>query len=570
MDLKTLVAQLVSLFDGLEKQQRIIIGVTLGVVIAFLVFIMVYTAKPSGEDGYKVLFENLSGKDASAVIEHLKTEQIEYRVRKNNTIEIPSDIVYEQRIKIAGMGLPKESKVGFELFDVQEFGATAFDQQVKYLRALEGELARTIEGLDPIASAKVHIALPKESLFVTKGTPPTASVVLNFQPNRVLSRKQVFGIKNLVASSVTKLEAMNVTVVNSEGEALGDDDEATKSDERAAMQLRYKRKLEREYETKVVSVVAPLLGSRERVVAKVTIDFDFSQKSSTEEQFDPENVVRSEQTLEEKREGMKPKEIGGVPGAVSNIGPVEGLQSGNNSELYEKNSVATNYEISKKVSQTVGEFAVIKRVSTAVVVDGIYRKKMDENGNELDEYQYVALDQTQMDSLTNVIRRSVGFNQERGDDVAVTNFQFKTTSMTHTKLTPYEHAIEQARYFLGPIEPLLKYLIVGIILFVLYKTVIMPFAAKMLEVHKEEEDEERRPLIDIDEEEEEDLVAKVQEMRKKVEDQLGVGEGYNEEELKHDVLVEKIRSMIEEKPADIAAVLGSLISEDGYDQQGGE
>jgi flagellar M-ring protein FliF len=570
MDLKTLVAQLVSLFDGLEKQQRIIIGVTLGVVIAFLVFIMVYTAKPSGEDGYKVLFENLSGKDASAVIEHLKTEQIEYRVRKNNTIEIPSDIVYEQRIKIAGMGLPKESKVGFELFDVQEFGATAFDQQVKYLRALEGELARTIEGLDPIASAKVHIALPKESLFVTKGTPPTASVVLNFQPNRVLSRKQVFGIKNLVASSVTKLEAMNVTVVNSEGEALGDDDEATKSDERAAMQLRYKRKLEREYETKVVSVVAPLLGSRERVVAKVTIDFDFSQKSSTEEQFDPENVVRSEQTLEEKREGMKPKEIGGVPGAVSNIGPVEGLQSGNNSELYEKNSVATNYEISKKVSQTVGEFAVIKRVSTAVVVDGIYRKKMDENGNELDEYQYVALDQTQMDSLTNVIRRSVGFNQERGDDVAVTNFQFKTTSMTHTKLTPYEQAIEQARYFLGPIEPLLKYLIVGIILFVLYKTVIMPFAAKMLEVHKEEEDEERRPLIDIDEEEEEDLVAKVQEMRKKVEDQLGVGEGYNEEELKHDVLVEKIRSMIEEKPADIAAVLGSLISEDGYDQQGGE
>jgi flagellar M-ring protein FliF len=173
-----------------------------------------------------------------------------------------------------------------------------------------------------------------------------------------------------------------------------------------------------------------------------------------------------------------------------------------------------------------------------------------------------------MDSLTNVIRRSVGFNQDRGDDVAVTNFQFKTTKVSHTKLTPYEQAVEQARYFLGPLEPLLKYLIVGIILFVLYKTVIMPFAAKMLEVHKEEEDEERRPLIDI--EEEEDLVAKVQEMRKKVEDQLGVGEGYNEEELKHDVLVEKIRSMVEEKPADIAAVLGSLISEDGYDQQGGE
>ena len=560
MDLKALISQLVGLFDKLNKSQKIVVGATIVGVVAFLLFLVVYTTKSESRGNYKVLFDSLSASDAALVIEQLEKDNIPYRIPRDNVIEVPQDVVYKERISIAALGLPKESSVGFELFDNQEFGATSFDQNVKFLRALEGELSRTVQNLGPVEVANVNLALPKESLFVSKQTAPTASVVVSLYDGRTLSPKQIRGIKNLVSAAVPKMKAENVALINSEGEELGGENDTSALGELSAMQLKYKNREEKKREEKIVNVLAPFIGGNDRVVAKVTIEYDFSQKSSTSETYDPESVVRSEQTIEEKREGSSPKEIGGVPGAVSNIGPVEGLQSQQSGEQYEKSNVSTNYEISKTVSSTKGEFATIKRVTAAVVVDGKYKSKLDESGAPTDDMEYVTREESELEAISSLVKQAIGANTGRGDLVTVRNFQFEGLKGGNDK----EIAIKVDSFvqvYLSPFSEVFKLLLVGLILFVVYKKLITPFAERMLEFSKEE-DEMERPVLEIDEEEEEDLVERVQQMRKKVEDQLGVGGNFNEDELKHDVLLEKVRTLADERPEELASLLQALLDEE--------
>ncbi|MEH1011058.1 flagellar basal-body MS-ring/collar protein FliF [Campylobacter concisus] len=185
-------------------------------------------------------------------------------------------------------------------------------------------------------------------------------------------------MKNLVAASVTNLSTENVKIVNQDGVALGDEDGEFDSDA-IAQQIRYKREFENNYEQKIVNVLAPIVGGVDKVVAKVNIDFDFDKKDTKSEVYDPNNVVRSESNIEEKRQGSAPNEVGGVPGAVSNIGPVQGLDDSTLKEQYNKSSQQTNYEISKKVTNVKGQFASINRVSAAVVIDGLYQSKKDKD-----------------------------------------------------------------------------------------------------------------------------------------------------------------------------------------------
>ncbi len=559
MDLKALVSQMVGLFEKLNKSQKIIVGATIFGVVVFLLFLVVYTSKTASRGNYKVLFDSLSASDAALVIEQLEKDNVPYKIPRDNVIEVPSDVVYKERISIAALGLPKESSVGFELFDTQEFGATSFDQNVKFLRALEGELSRTVQNLSPVEIANVNLALPKESLFVSKQVAPSASVVVSLHEGRMLSPKQIRGIKNLISAAVPKLKAENVALINSEGEELGGEGDTSALGELSAMQLKYKNREEKKREDKIVNVLSPFIGGDERVVAKVTIEYDFSQKSSTSETYDPESVVRSEQTIEEKREGNGPKEIGGVPGAVSNIGPVQGLESGQSGEKFEKSNVSTNYEISKTVSSTKGEFATIKRVTAAVVVDGKYKNKLDADGIQTDEIEYVDRGESDLDAISSLVEQAIGINTQRGDLVTVRNFQFEVLK------APKEHLAGKfsgfIEVYISPFSEAFKLLLVGIILFVVYKKLITPFAERMLEFSKEEDDMER-PILDLDEDEEDDLIERVQKMRKKVEDQLGVGENFNEDELKYDVLLEKMRTLSYEKPEELSSLIQALMDEE--------
>ena len=561
MDLKALFEQIRNLYKRLNKKQKIVIIATIVAIVGFISALIVWNSINNKAGvlypGYAVLFEGVSPEDGALIIQQLQQDKIPYKIPKDNTILIPQELVYEERMKLASNGIPKSSKVGFEIFDTQDFGATDFDQRIKYLRAIEGELARTIESLSPIQKATVHIAQPEKSVFVSEQTPPTASVVLAFKPAQTLTPKQISGIKNIVSSAIPNLTIENVEVVIEKGEPLSELDELGGARELAAAQLRYKSNFEQSLEEKIINILAPITGGKEGVVAKVTAEFDFAQKESTQEYYDPNNVVRSEQNLEESREGAKPKEIGGVPGVVSNIGPVQGLENEDAKEKYEKSQTTTNYEVSKTISNIKGEFATIRRLSAAVVVDGKYQKQLDNNGVE--QLEYIALNQQEMEQITALVRQAIGYNQQRGDEVSVSNFQLNGQISGFKARTPLERFLETSQELLTPFMPLLKYVVVGIILFLFYKKVIVPFSERMLEA-KADEEEEIESLLKIEDEEEENT-DKLNEVKRRIEDQLGFSNN-NEDEVKYSVLLEKIKELAQEKPTDLANLFQTLVHDE--------
>ncbi|MBL0687427.1 MAG: flagellar M-ring protein FliF [Sulfurospirillum sp.] len=559
MDFKTLLDQIVALFQNFTKKQKIVASVSVLVVIGFIVALLLFRTKDSMVgSGYSILFDKTNAGDSALIIQHLDTEGVPYKIVNEGTIAVPSSAVYKQRISIAALGIPKDSKVGFEIFDKNEFGATDFEQKIKYLRALEGELARTIEGLQPINSASVHIAIPEETVFAQSKTPTTASIVLSMDRGKKLSLKQIIGIKNLVSSSVANLIPSDVSIVDQDGIPLGNEDGDAFEGELVRSQVKYKKEFERDIEDKILNVLAPVLGGVDKVVAKVTIDFDFAKIDSVSEAYDPNSVPRSEQTVEENREGSDPQDVGGVPGAVSNIGPVQGLQSDQARDKYEKSSSTINYEISKKITNVKGEFATIRRLSTAVVVDGYYELVTDEQREDIGKLEYIALSVAQMNSINDIVKQTVGFNETRGDEVTVSNFEFKPLQKSDKK-APTQSIIDEFSFYSAPLVPILKYIIAGLLLFAFYKKVIKPFTEKMVEENLKENKKDDLELEAEGEDSAEDTLEKFRRARKRVEQQLGIGDEINEEELRYDILLEKLKALCEGKSEDVASVLQMMI-----------
>ena len=555
MDFKVLFQQITDTIQKLTRKQKIVIASSLVVLISFLVFLIIYKNK-NASNGYSVLFDKVSPSDSALILQQLEKDNIPYKIINEGTIEVPNNVVYKERIAIAAKGIPKSSKVGFELFDKQNFGSTDFEQQIKYLRALEGELSRTVEGLEPIEKADVHIALPKESLFAEQSAPPTASVVVHLKPLTKLSNKQIVGIKNLIASSVAKMTPENVKVIDPNGITLGSNKDEFDSDTIKA-QIHYKNSFETTYEDKIEKVLAPIVGGTNKVVARVSMDFDFNRKSEVSEIYDPNSVPRSEQSEEIKKEGSAPANTGGVPGAVSNIGPVQGLKKGNNTkETYTKSTTTTNYEISKKVLKSKGEFATLKRVTAAVVVDGKYVDKKDKNGKIIGK-EFVPLSSKELEQIKSIVEQTIGYDPKRGDEVTVSSFEFKPLAKNgNAPIT--KTFVDKVDEYISPIMPILKFLVVVGLLFVFYKKIIIPFSQKMLEDTFEDHEESIQKQVIEDEESAEDTLDKFREMKKKVEEQLGIEGEFNEEEVKYDVLLDKLKDLAENKSEDVANIIESL------------
>ncbi|GAA9260480.1 flagellar basal-body MS-ring/collar protein FliF [Helicobacter pylori] len=559
MDLKVLLQRIVDFFIKLNKKQKIAL-IAAGVLItALLVFLLLYPFKEKdyAQGSYGVLFERLDSSDNALILQHLQQNQIPYKILKDDTILIPKDKVYEERITLASQGIPKTSKVGFEIFDTKDFGATDFDQNIKLIRAIEGELSRTIESLNPILKANVHIAIPKDSVFVAKEVPPSASVMLKLKPDMKLSPTQILGIKNLIAAAVPKLTTENVKIVNENGESIGEGDILENSKELALEQLRYKQNFENILENKIVNILAPIVGGKNKVVARVNAEFDFSQKKSTKETFDPNNVVRSEQNLEEKKEGAPKKQVGGVPGVVSNIGPVQGLKDNKEPEKYEKSQNTTNYEVGKTISEIKGEFGTLVRLNAAVVVDGKYKIALKDGANTL---EYEPLSDESLKKINALVKQAIGYNQNRGDDVAVSNFEFNPMAPMLDNATLSEKIMHKTQKILGSFTPLIKYILVFIVLFIFYKKVIVPFSERMLEVVPDEDKEVKSMFEEMDEEEDE--LNKLGDLRKKVEDQLGLNATFSEEEVRYEIVLEKIRGTLKERPDEIAMLFKLLIKDE--------
>ena len=563
---KEFFEQVSAVFLNLTKRQKIVVLSSIVAVIAFIV-LLILLMRGSGSTqnefaGYSVLFRNIDPSVSAQVIAQLEADGVNYKLADEGTILVPTKDVYKERIAVASITniQGNNGKVGFELFDNKEFGATEDEQRVKFQRAIQGELSKTIESLEPIERAVVYIAFPKESVFTERQTPPTASVVVKLKANTSLDLGQIDGIKRIVAGSIANLKVENVKIVTQDGIAIGEDTVALKNEQEAAKiaaQVRYKHEFESRYENKIIDMIASFTGSKEKVTAKVTMEFDFSQTDSEREIFDPNSVIRSEQNIEEHKVGRDKPDIGGVPGAVSNIGPVQGIEDNKPAEQYDKTVANTNYEISKQIIKTKPQFATIRRITAAVAVDGRYDYVRDENGDATGVVKYFPLDEAEMNSITNLVKQAVGYDPNRGDEVTVSNIEFRPNSIA-VPLTKFEAFMES---YVNPVLPAAKYVFAFIVLFVLYKKVIMPFMEKMLKDLTPDDDSLLQDSMNVDDEAE-DTLERFKAARKRAEDELGISQDFNEEDLKYDVLLEKMKAIVSEKSEEVANLLQGMVKND--------
>ena len=563
---KEFFEQVSAVFLNLTKRQKIVVLSSIVAVIAFIV-LLILLMRGSGSTqnefaGYSVLFRNIDPSVSAQVITQLEADGVNYKLADEGTILVPTKDVYKERIAVASITniQGNNGKVGFELFDNKEFGATEDEQRVKFQRAIQGELSKTIESLEPIERAVVYIAFPKESVFTERQTPPTASVVVKLKANTSLDLGQIDGIKRIVAGSVANLKVENVKIVTQDGIAIGEDTVALKNEQEAAKiaaQVRYKHEFESRYENKIIDMIASFTGSKEKVTAKVTMEFDFSQTDSEKEIFDPNSVIRSEQNIEEHKVGRDKPDIGGVPGAVSNIGPVQGIEDNKPAEQYDKTVANTNYEISKQIIKTKPQFATIRRITAAVAVDGRYDYVRDENGDATGVVKYFPLDEAEMNSITNLVKQAVGYDPNRGDEVTVSNIEFRPNSIA-VPLTKFEAFMES---YVNPVLPAAKYIFAFIVLFVLYKKVIVPFMEKMLKDLTPDDDSLLQDSMNVDDEAE-DTLERFKAARKRAEDELGISQDFNEEDLKYDVLLEKMKAIVSEKSEEVANLLQGMVKND--------
>lgn len=563
---KEFFEQVSAVFLNLTKRQKIVVLSSIVAVIAFIV-LLILLMRGSGSTqnefaGYSVLFRNIDPSVSAQVITQLEADGVNYKLADEGTILVPTKDVYKERIAVASITniQGNNGKVGFELFDNKEFGATEDEQRVKFQRAIQGELSKTIESLEPIERAVVYIAFPKESVFTERQTPPTASVVVKLKANTSLDLGQIDGIKRIVAGSVANLKVENVKIVTQDGIAIGEDTVALQNEQEAAKiaaQVRYKHEFESRYENKIIDMIASFTGSKEKVTAKVTMEFDFSQTDSEKEIFDPNSVIRSEQNIEEHKVGRDKPDIGGVPGAVSNIGPVQGIEDNKPAEQYDKTVANTNYEISKQIIKTKPQFATIRRITAAVAVDGRYDYVRDENGDATGVVKYFPLDEAEMNSITNLVKQAVGYDPNRGDEVTVSNIEFRPNSIA-VPLTKFEAFMES---YVNPVLPAAKYIFAFIVLFVLYKKVIMPFMEKMLKDLTPDDDSLLQDSMNVDDEAE-DTLERFKAARKRAEDELGISQDFNEEDLKYDVLLEKMKAIVSEKSEEVANLLQGMVKND--------
>lgn len=421
-------------FTELPPGRKLGLAVSLAASIALIVGLLLWSRAPE----YRVLFSNLSERDGGEVIAALQQMNVPYRTEGGGAILVPSDQVYDLRFRLAGQGLPRGGSVGFELMDTAKLGMTQFQEQVAYQRGLEGELARTIQSLGPVEAARVHLAIPKPSVFVRDQQKPSASVMVSLFAGRNLDPAQVNAIVHLVSSSVPNMSPANVTVVDQAGNLLTGRSESASALGLNATQLDYLRQVEDYYARRIEAIVAPIVGAG-NVRAEVRADLDFSQSEYTSETFKPNptadtQTVRSQQTVEDISSGGAG--AGGVPGAFSNqppgpasapliappganAGPVAGQAGGVSTSSRRESTV--NYEVDKTIRHVKEPIGRIKRLSVAVVVN--YRSVAGEGG----QAEARPLSPQELTQINSLVREAVGYSQERGDTVNVVNAAFFET-----------------------------------------------------------------------------------------------------------------------------------------------
>lgn len=417
------LARVRELNDRLTPTQKMALS-GLAVVLILGIAVAIWFAN---DTEMATLYSNLDEKQAGRIAEDLRTRNVDYELAAGGTvILVPASQVYELRLQMATNGVVGTGSTGYELIEKSEFFGMPEDViEVTKKRMLEGELARSIASFEEVSAARVHLALPKESLFVEDQKPASASVVVQLERGATLSGFQVKGIVNLVAGAVTGLEVENVNVVNQRGKVLN---RRSPDSIDGATSFDYRRTLERDLEAKATEVLERVVGSG-RAVVRVKANIDFSREERTEELYDPERqVVRSEESLNEVRENGGNR-VGGAAGANPNDpNAAQGVVRVGDASNSNREKVVTNYEINKIIKRIKGPGAIVKRLSIAVIVDGTYKTPSEIKADEIDPdnppLEYVERTPEEMEKFRNLVMRAVEYDGARGDQIEVQNLQF--------------------------------------------------------------------------------------------------------------------------------------------------
>ena len=373
-------------WSSMSTAQRVLSAGGAVMLLAAIIGLSIYATRPD----YRVLYSNLSGEDANRVVKMLQTDKIPYKLADNGTtIMVPQEVVYDQRIKIAGEGGLVGQGIGFEIFDKVKVGQTDFVQKINYARALQGELARTISEFPSVESARVHLVIPKRSLFVEEREEPSASVVLKLNnPNAKPDQKEITAILNMMVMSVEGLDKQHVSITDNGGKVLYQPEEDSLAGA-SSTQMEHRLQVQRNLERRIEEMLQPLFGPG-RVIAKVNADMDFSQKTIRRELYDPEKTaVRSEQRSEEAQQGQANLEAGAPD---------------------------TNFRGDEE-QQIVSNVGDLRRLTVAVIIDGTYQKV---DG----AWSFIPRTAEELAQVRQLVSNAVGLDSARGDSLEVSSIPF--------------------------------------------------------------------------------------------------------------------------------------------------
>ena len=460
LDLADKYRDLKERFSLLNFRQKLLIGIAF---VFFISTILVISFTGQKKDDYRILFSSVNQNDGAAIIAALQQLNVPYKFTEGGgAIMVPESAVYETRLKLAGQGLPKAGNVGFELLENQKLGTSQFVEQVNYQRGLEGELAKSISSLGQVKSARVMLAIPKQTAFMREQERPTASVVVTMHPGRFLDEQAVAAITNLVGSSVPNMGANRVTIIDSEGSLLAPNPQRASGLD--STQLKYVGEVEGSLSKRVIEILEPVTG-KDNVKATVTVDMDFNESMRMEESYgrnSPPNAssIRSQQSTEASTPTTPST---GIPGATTNQPPGQaqapinnpgGAGANNNAQtlnsppgagtsntLRKDNTI--NYELDRAIQSTKGQKGQVRRVSAAVVLN-LKPGGLDAKGKPLKPVAYTT---KEIDQIKNIVKDAVGFDEKRGDSVSVANIAFRPEVLEETPFYREPGIVAMAKEF---------------------------------------------------------------------------------------------------------------------------
>ncbi|WP_418179705.1 flagellar basal-body MS-ring/collar protein FliF [Aliarcobacter lanthieri] len=563
--------QLLKFINNLNKAQRIAIVGGFAVLVLLIAGFLIYSSvKAEDKKLSYTIASNLTQADVMRATEELENAGIQFIVTgsgNNLTLKTSKEFINIAKIKLVTSEASTNKHVGWEIFEKSSLGTTNFENKVKYLRALEGELSKSLESLSGVLKASVKIAIPKETIFTEKKSDTTASAVITLKQGIFLTQKQVDGIKNFISSAVPDLKSENIQLIDQDGNLLEVSAEEVNT-QKSTIQTKFKDRVENDYEQKIITLLEPVVGVG-RVVAKVNVTLDFVKKDIEEEIYSPEGSIRSQQVIENtsNAQGL-PVNVGGVAGVDNNIQPPQmALDNNKLSQNSESSNTVTNYEISRKlISQRDGNFTNIRRITASVTFDSSVLQDHPEKAEFLASLESLAAD-------------AIGYDKARGDTITVRDFKFvglKNYNENGELIDEHGNIIGSSSSYISAMnvksileeyKDYIQYLIVGLLLFIFYKKfiasndMVILGEGKKQEILVDDEDLVKDMLAGLDDEFDQNTAQG--RLKSKVKSQiLNNIDGLDEESAaKYEVFIEELDREINGNPADIARMIELLLSE---------